>query len=344
MLRLAINGFGRIGRSILRAFYERKLQDRAKIVAINDLASSEIITYLTKYDTTHGQFSYNVSNNCGNLKIDDDIILLYQEPTPIKLPWSDLKIDLVFENTGIFVDRKSAEDHLCAGAKKVLISHPSTRDVDSIIVYGVNHYQLDWQKHSIVSSASCTSNCLVPVIDILDRYFSVDYGVVTTIHPMMNDQKVIDSMDSYRKNISMLRLCRAASNSIVPVKTNIARTTERIFPHLKGKLEANSIRVPTLNVTALDLSIILKTKVNIANVNKVFLQESTERMRGILDYNILPLVSCDFNNNPHSCIIDSTQTIVCNDNLLKLLLWCDNEWGFANRMIDIFLQLEKKWG
>lgn len=330
MIRVAINGYGRIGRSVLRAFYERNLHRYMKIVAINELAEPEAMAHLTRYDSSHGRFGEEVRLNQGALEIQDDVIQLFHEPEVLSLPWAELDIDVVLECTGVFSSRKQLEKHLTAGAKKVLLSHPGDNDLDATIVYGVNHQQLTGDE-TLVSNASCTTNCVVPVIEILHRAFNIKCGNITTIHSAMNDQQVIDA---YHPD---LRRTRAASQSIIPVDTKLAKGVERILPHFAGKFEAIAVRVPTINVTAMDLSVIVEHKVTVEAVNEVLRNAAEGPLTGILGYTEAPLVSVDFNHDPHSSIIDGTQTRVSDANLIKMLMWCDNEWGFANRMLDTSL-------
>jgi len=332
MIRVAINGYGRIGRSILRALYESGKRQQIQIVAINELAKPAAICHLTQYDTTHGRFKHTVKLNGDQLLIGDDSILLLNQADANLLPWAELDIDIVYEATGSLIDRQACEAHIYAGAKQVLISNPSSADVDETIVYGVNHDLLR-AEHTVISNASCTTNCIVPVIDVLDKHFEVKSGAITTIHSAMNDQQVIDA---YHDD---LRRTRAAGQSIIPVDTKLARGIERILPHMKDKFEAISVRVPTINVTAIDLSVTLKKKVNIEQINSVLERASNGGFNGILGYTDEPLVSCDFNHDPRSSIVDGTQTRVSASHLVKLLLWCDNEWGFANRMLDTSLAM-----
>ena len=333
MIRVAINGYGRIGRSILRALYESGKRQQIQIVAINELAKPEAICHLTQYDTTHGRFQHTVKLDGDKLLIGDDSIQLLNQADASALPWRDLDIDIVYEATGSLIDRQACEAHIQAGAKQVLISHPSSADVDGTIVYGVNHDLLR-PEHTVISNASCTTNCIVPVIDVLDRHFEVKSGAITTIHSAMNDQQVIDA---YHDD---LRRTRAAGQSIIPVDTKLARGIERILPHMKDKFEAISVRVPTINVTAIDLSVTLNKKVDIEQINNVLQRASNGSFNGILGYTDEPLVSCDFNHDPRSSIVDGTQTRVSAGHLVKLLLWCDNEWGFANRMLDTALAMQ----
>ncbi|HCV01680.1 erythrose-4-phosphate dehydrogenase [Pseudoalteromonas sp. SSMSWG5] len=326
-IKLAINGFGRIGRNIVRALYESGLEDQIKIVAINELADPKGIAHLLKYDTSHGRFSFPVNLGEDTLTVANDSIALFAEENPAELPWQTLDVDVVLECTGVYHSREHAELHLAAGAKKVLFSQPADADVDATIVYGINDDELK-AEHTIVSNGSCTTNCIVPVIKVLDDAFSIESGAITTIHASMHDQQVIDA---YHHD---LRRTRAASQSIIPVDTKLARGIERILPKFHSRFEAIAVRVPTINVTAMDLSVTVNTDVNLATVNQALKLAAKDRLEGILSYTEEPLVSVDFNHDPHSCIIDGTQTRVSHKRLIKLLVWCDNEWGFANRMLD----------
>ncbi|WP_462177734.1 erythrose-4-phosphate dehydrogenase [Pseudoalteromonas gelatinilytica] len=326
-IKLAINGFGRIGRNIVRALYESGLEDQIKIVAINELADPKGIAHLLKYDTSHGRFSFPVNLGEDTLTVANDSIALFAEENPAELPWQTLDVDVVLECTGVYHSREHAELHLNAGAKKVLFSQPADADVDATIVYGINDDELK-AEHTIVSNGSCTTNCIVPVIKVLDDAFSIESGAITTIHASMHDQQVIDA---YHHD---LRRTRAASQSIIPVDTKLARGIERILPKFHSRFEAIAVRVPTINVTAMDLSVTVNTDVNLATVNQALKFAAKDRLEGILSYTEEPLVSVDFNHDPHSCIIDGTQTRVSHKRLIKLLVWCDNEWGFANRMLD----------
>ena len=326
-IKLAINGFGRIGRNIVRALYESGLEDQIKIVAINELADPKGIAHLLKYDTSHGRFSFPVNLGEDTLTVASDSIALFAEENPAELPWQTLDVDVVLECTGVYHSREHAELHLNAGAKKVLFSQPADADVDATIVYGINDDELK-AEHTIVSNGSCTTNCIVPVIKVLDDAFSIESGAITTIHASMHDQQVIDA---YHHD---LRRTRAASQSIIPVDTKLARGIERILPKFHSRFEAIAVRVPTINVTAMDLSVTVNTDVNLATVNQALKLAAKDRLDGILSYTEEPLVSVDFNHDPHSCIIDGTQTRVSHKRLIKLLVWCDNEWGFANRMLD----------
>ncbi|WP_417761378.1 erythrose-4-phosphate dehydrogenase [Shewanella sp.] len=332
MIRVAINGYGRIGRSVLRALYESGKRQQLQVVAINELAKPEAMVHLTNYDTTHGRFAQRAELCQQQMQIGNDSIILLHEADARQLPWQALDIDLVIEATGALQDRAACEAHLQAGAKKVLISHPASADVDATIVYGVND-ELIQPEHRMVSNASCTTNCIIPVIAELDKQFEIKSGAITTIHASMNDQQVIDA---YHDD---LRRTRAASQSIIPVDTKLARGIERILPQMKDKFEAISVRVPTVNVTAIDVSLTVTKRVDVAKVNNVLKGAASGKLEGILGYTDEPLVSCDFNHDPRSSIVDGTQTRVSDGHLIKLLLWCDNEWGFANRMLDTSLAM-----
>ena len=327
MLRIAINGFGRVGRNVLRALYESGLNQHIKVVAINELASPEGIAHLLKYDTAHGRFKYSVERVGSVLKVASDDINLLHEADIQQLPWGALNIDLVLECSGVHSDRAAGLAHLQQGAKKVLFSQPCTPDMDATVIYGINDHQLKADDR-IVSNGSCTTNCIVPVIQVLDDAFGVLSGTITTIHSSMHDQQVIDAYHSD------LRRTRAASQSIIPVDTKLAVGIERILPKFAGRFEAIAVRVPTINVTAMDLSVTLDSEVTINEVNKVLKAAGAGRLQGILAYTEEPLVSVDFNHDPHSCIVDGSQTRVSHKQLVKTLVWCDNEWGFANRMLD----------
>lgn len=331
-LRIAINGFGRIGRSVVRALYESGQQAELQIVAINELASPESMAHLLQYDSSHGRFFKKVTAQANALYIDQDKIYLSHEASIEHLPWADLDIDIVFECTGVYGTKADAMAHIQAGAKKVLFSHPADPCVDKTVIYGVNHTSLK-ADDLIVSNGSCTTNCIVPVIKVLDDAFGIESGTITTIHSAMNDQQVIDAYHSD------LRRTRAASQSIIPVDTKLHLGIGRIFPKFSDKFEAISVRVPTINVTAMDLSVTVHTKVKVNDVNQSLLTAARCTLRNIVDYTQAPLVSIDFNHDPHSAIVDGSQTRVSNQHLIKMLVWCDNEWGFANRMLDTALAM-----
>ncbi|SEA58992.1 erythrose-4-phosphate dehydrogenase [Alkalimonas amylolytica] len=325
-IRVAINGFGRIGRNIVRALYESGRQD-IRVVAINELADAKGVAHLLKYDTSHGRFAAEVERVEQGISVNGDLIQLYAEADPIELPWQELGIDVVLECTGVFHSRQHAKWHLEAGAKKVLFSHPADADVDATVIFGINQQRLT-PAMQIVSNGSCTTNCVVPVLQLLDDAYGIESGTITTIHASMHDQQVIDA---YHTD---LRRTRAASQSIIPVDTKLALGIERILPQLAGRFEAIAVRVPTVNVTAMDVSLTLHQDVTPAAINQVLQRAGKAQLAGILDYTEEPLVSVDFNHNSHSCIVDGSLTRVSHKRLVKCLLWCDNEWGFANRMLD----------
>ena len=329
--RIAINGFGRIGRSILRALYESTDYPSLQIVAINDLANIETLAHLTRYDSTHGRFlgTVEVEKASGDLLVNGDRIAVSQISDLSALPWQGLDVDLVMECSGAFTDRAQAECHLQAGARRVLFSQPAESDVDATLVYGINHELLS-AAASIVSNASCTTNCIVPVLRALDQSFGVLSGVITTIHSAMNDQPVIDSYHN-----SDLRKTRSAMQSIIPVDTELARGIERILPHLQGLLEAQAIRVPTVNVSAMDLTVSLKRSATAEQINEALRDFAKELPPNVLGVSDELLASCDYNHDPRSAVVDSNQTRVAPNNLVKLLVWFDNEWAYANRMLDV---------
>lgn len=326
-IKIAISGYGRIGRSIVRALYESHRQNDIQVVVINELAEPKSIAHLTQYDSTHGRFPFSVELQDNILKIEEDLIHLVSHSKIQDLPWQHYDVDIVLDCTGQFGSRDDALAHIKAGAKKVIFSHPADNDVDATVVYGVNQHMLTGSER-VISGASCTTNCIVPVIDTLDAAFSIKCGTITTIHSAMNDQPVIDAYHSD------LRRTRAASQSIIPVDTKLAAGIERILPKFAEKFEAIAVRVPTINVTAMDLSITVNRFVTIDDINACLKKASQGKLAGILGYTEAPLVSIDFNHDPRSSIIDGTQTRVSDGHLVKLLVWCDNEWGFANRLLD----------
>lgn len=327
--RVAINGYGRIGQSVLRAIYTGPHRPHFQVVAINELADIETLTYLTRYDTTHGRFPLPVSCDQETLRINGDSIRVLREHQPERLPWKDLGIDLILECSGSFNDRATAELHLNSGARRILISHPANPDMDATVVFGVNDDQLR-PEHRIVSNASCTTNCIVPVLNLLDQALGVDFGVITTVHSAMNDQPVIDS---YHK--TNLRLTRSALHSIIPVETGLSRGIKRILPHLGDRFQCLHLRVPTINVSLMDLSVNVRTVTTAEEVNRIMREAAEGPLKDLLGYTQEPHASVDFNTDPHSGIIDATQTRVSGSKLVKLVCWFDNEWGFANRMLDV---------
>ncbi len=338
MLKVAINGFGRIGRNVLRAVYESGKHQQIKVVAVNELAQPEAMAHLLQYDTSHGRFGKKISHDQEHLHVHhdsgeyDSIRILHLSELEL-LPWRDLEVDIVLDCTGVFGSQADGQAHIEAGAKKVLFSHPGANDIDNTIIYGVNHETLK-DEHRVVSNGSCTTNCIVPIIKVLDEAFGIESGTITTIHSSMNDQQVIDA---YHND---LRRTRAASQSIIPVDTKLHKGIERIFPKFSNKFEAISVRVPTVNVTAMDLSVTINTNVKVNDVNQTIVNASQCTLRNIVDYTESPLVSIDFNHDPHSAIVDGSQTRVSNGQLVKMLVWSDNEWGFANRMLDTALAMQ----
>lgn len=331
MIRVAINGYGRIGRSVLRALYESGARGRVQIVAINEPADSKTIAHLTRYDSTHGRFSGTVDASEDLLTVNGDEIKVLHNQQLDQLPWKALAIDVVLECSGSFTDRPTAEQHLASGAKHVLFSQPAEPTVDATIVYGINQHLLTGDE-TIVSAASCSTNCVVPVIKVLDDAFGIDGGVITTIHSAMNDQPVIDAYHH-----TDLRKTRAAMQSIIPVDTGLALGIDRLLPELTGRFQAQAMRVPTLNVSAIDLSVMLNTDVDTAAVNGALSAAANGSLNGVLGYTEEPLASCDFNHDPRSGIVDASQTKVSQKKLIKVLIWFDNEWGYANRMLDTLL-------
>ena len=331
-VRISINGFGRIGRNLLRALYETGRRAEITVVAINELAEAAGMAHLLKYDTSHGRFAWDVRQERDLLWVGEDTIRILHRAEISDLPWKELNVDVVLDCTGVYGSRADGEAHLAAGAKKVLFSHPGGNDLDATVVYGVNEKELQ-PDHLIISNASCTTNCIIPVIKLLDDAWGIESGTVTTIHSAMHDQQVIDA---YHTD---LRRTRAASQSIIPVDTRLAAGITRIFPKFNDRFEAIAVRVPTINVTAIDLSVSVRDAVQACEVNALLRNASEGAFSGIVDYTELPLVSIDFNHDPHSAIVDGTQTRVSGQHLIKTLVWCDNEWGFANRMIDTTLAM-----
>jgi D-erythrose 4-phosphate dehydrogenase len=327
--RIAINGYGRIGQSVLRALYSGPRYRNIKVVAINELADLETLTYLTRYDTTHGRFPATVDHDGTHLLVAEDKIEVFSEAVPDRLPWGRLKIDLVMECTGSYTDRATAERHLTAGAKKLLFSQPADDDIDATIVYGFNHHDLS-SLQQIVSNASCTTNCVVPVLNLIEQQFGIRNGVSTTIHSAMNDQPVID-----RYHSKDLRLTRSAMSSVVPVETRLHEGIAKFIPQLAGKIESLHLRVPTLNVSLMDLSLNLKRPTTKEEINRKIRQTATGKLNGLLGYSEEAHASIDFNSDSHSAIVDGTQTRVSDKTLLKLMIWFDNEWSYACRMLDV---------
>ncbi len=328
--RIAINGLGRIGRSVLRAWFERDDLDGLELVALNELADIQTLAHLTRYDSTHGKFAGSVVVDGTQLLINGKPLAVSHIPDVAALPWQQHKVDLVLECTGAFAKRASAEIHLRRGAKRVLFSQPTEADVvDATIVYGVNHTMLR-PAHTIISNASCTTNCIVPVIKCLHDALGVDSGVITTIHSAMNDQPVLDAYHH-----TDLRKTRSAFQSIIPVDTGLARGIDRILPELAGRFEAQAMRVPVMNVSAIDLSVVVGKDTSREDINAIIRSASAASAPNVLSFTDEPLASCDFNHDPRSAIVDLSQTRVSGKRLVKVLTWFDNEWGYANRMLDV---------
>ncbi len=332
-IKVAINGYGRIGRNILRAHYEGGQTHDIKIVAINDLGKADTNAHLTKYDTAHGPFPGKVSVDGDAMVVNGDRIRVLANRDPAQLPWKELGVDVVLECTGFFTTKEKASAHLAGGAKKVIISAPGGKDVDATIVYGVNHGTLK-ATHTVISNASCTTNCLAPLVKPLHDKLGVESGLMTTIHSYTNDQVLTDV---YHED---LRRARSATMSMIPTKTGAAAAVGLVLPELNGKLDGFAMRVPTINVSVVDLCFVSKKATSVDEVNAILLAASQNELKGILGYNTDPLVSVDFNHNPLSSVFDATQTRVSPDGkLVKVLSWYDNEWGFSNRMLDTTVAL-----
>jgi glyceraldehyde 3-phosphate dehydrogenase len=327
-IKIAINGYGRIGRNILRAHYEGGKKHDLQFVAINDLGDAKTNAHLLKYDTAHGPFPGSVSVEGDAMVVGGDRLRVVAERDPAKLPWKELGVDVVMECTGLFTSKAKAGSHLQAGAKKVIISAPGDKDVDRTVVYGVNHKELKGSD-TVISNASCTTNCLAPLVKALDDRIGVVNGLMNTIHSFTNDQVLTDV---FHKD---LRRARSATQNMIPTKTGAAAAVGLVLPHLNGKLDGFSIRVPTINVSIVDLSFVAKKPTSVEEVNKAVKQACEGDLKGVVEYNADPLVSSDFNHNPASSIFDSTLTKVSEGTLVKVCSWYDNEWGFSNRMLDV---------
>ena len=330
-VKVAINGYGRIGRNIMRALYEYNRTDEISIVAINDLGDANTNAHLTQYDTAHGTFAGTVSVDDGDLMVNGDRIKVYAERDPSKLPWAELDVDVVMECTGFFRSNETAGAHITAGAKKVIISAPG-QNVDNTIVYGVNHGSLR-ASDNIISNASCTTNCLAPLAKVLTESVGIEHGLMTTIHAYTNDQVLTDVYHSD------LRRARSATMSQIPTSTGAAAAVGLVLPELNGKLDGFSMRVPTINVSVVDLTFTASRPTTVEEVNAAVKAAAEGSLKGVLAYNTAPLVSIDFNHNPHSSIFDASLTKVMEGTMVKVLSWYDNEWGFSNRMLDTTLVL-----
>jgi glyceraldehyde 3-phosphate dehydrogenase len=326
-IKVAINGYGRIGRNILRAHYEGGKKHDIQIVALNDLGDAATNAHLTKYDTAHGKFPGTVAVDGDYLVVNGDRIRVCAERDPAKLPWKELGVDVVLECTGLFTSKAKCSAHIAAGAKKVIVSAPGDKDVDATVVYGVNHGVLKGS-HTVISNASCTTNCLAPLVKALNDRIGVVNGLMTTIHAYTNDQVLTDV---FHKD---LRRARSATMSMIPTKTGAAAAVGLVLPELNGKLDGFAMRVPTINVSVVDLAFVAKRATTVEEVNKVVKEAADGELKGVLEYTKEPLVSIDFNHNPASSIFDATLTKVSEGTLVKVCSWYDNEWGFSNRMLD----------
>jgi glyceraldehyde 3-phosphate dehydrogenase len=332
VLKVAINGFGRIGRNILRSMLN---ENKLTVVAINDLTDSKTLAHLLKYDSVHGQLNGKVRAKENSLIVNDMDIKIFSERDPANLPWKDLGVDLVVECTGLFVDKANASKHLAAGAKKVIISAPA-KEPDITIVLGVNEEKYDPAKHHIISNASCTTNCLAPVAKVLLEKFGIKRGLMTTIHSYTNDQRILDLPHKD------LRRARSAAISMIPTTTGAAKAVSLVLPELKGKMDGMAIRVPTPNVSLVDLVTEIEKETTADEVNKALKSAAQGELKNILEYSEEPLVSIDINGNPHSSIVDSLSTSVIEKNMVKVLAWYDNEWGYSCRVRDLALYISSK--
>jgi glyceraldehyde 3-phosphate dehydrogenase len=330
-IKVAINGYGRIGRNVLRAFYEGGKKQDIQIVAINDLGNAESNAHLTRYDTAHGKFPGTVTVDGDYMIVNGDRIRVFAQRNPAEIGWGELGVDVVLECTGFFTTKEKASAHLKGGAKKVIISAPGGKDVDATIVYGVNHDVLK-STDTVISNASCTTNCLAPLVKPLNDAIGLENGLMTTVHAYTNDQVLTDVMHED------LRRARSATQSMIPTKTGAAAAVGLVLPELNGKLDGYAIRVPTINVSIVDLSFIAKRDTTVEEINKIMKDASEGALKGILTYNTEPLVSVDFNHNPASSNFDATLTKV-SGRLVKVSSWYDNEWGFSNRMLDTTVAL-----
>ena len=326
-IKIAINGFGRIGRLTLRALMERA-NEPIQIVAINDLTDIDSIIHLLKYDSVHQKFKGNLKKIDNSLVIEDKEVKIFSSLDPAKLPWGKMNVDLVIESTGLFTEKIKASKHLEAGAKKVLISAPSS-DSDITVVYGVNHNDINLDQHKVISNGSCTTNCLAPLVNILNDSFGIEIGYMTTVHSVTGDQNTIDT---FHKD---WRRSRNASLSMIPTSTGAAKAVGKVLPEMIGKLDGSAIRVPTANVSLIDFCFTSEVKTSVEDINAKFLEMSKTTFDGIIDVEKDPLVSSDFNHNIHSAIIDCLETKVVNDKFCRILAWYDNEWGFSNRLLDV---------
>ena len=331
-VKVAINGYGRIGRNVLRALYEANRTHEIQVVAVNDLGDAETNAHLTQYDTAHGRFPHEVRVDGGDLVIKGDRIKVHAERDPTKLPWGAQGVDVVLECTGLFTSKAKAGAHIAGGAKKVVISAPGEKDVDATVVYGVNHDTLK-AAHTVISNASCTTNCLAPLAQVLHQKIGIVHGLMTTIHAYTNDQVLTDV---FHKD---LRRARSATMSQIPTKTGAAAAVGLVLPELNGKLDGYAMRVPTINVSVVDFCFVSARATTIEEIDAAVNEAANGRLKGILGVNTKPLVSIDFNHDPRSSIYDATLTKITGGTFVKVCAWYDNEWGFSNRMLDTTLAL-----
>jgi glyceraldehyde 3-phosphate dehydrogenase len=329
-VKVGINGYGRIGRNVLRALYEAGRTQELQIVAVNDLADAQTNAHLTQYDTAHGKFPGKVSVEGDAIVVNGDRIKVFAERDPAKIPWGAVGADFVLECTGFFTTKADAGKHLAGGAKKVVISAPGGKDVDGTIVYGVNHNTLK-SSHTVISNASCTTNCLAPLAKVLNDRIGIASGLMTTIHAYTNDQRLTDVFHED------LRRARSATMSMIPTKTGAAAAVGLVLPELKGKLDGFAVRVPTINVSLVDLTFVPKRATTIEEINAAMKEAAAGSLKGILAYTSAPLVSIDYNHDAHSSTYDATMTRIIDGGLVKVCSWYDNEWGFSNRMLDTTL-------
>jgi glyceraldehyde 3-phosphate dehydrogenase len=335
MTRIAINGFGRIGRCVLRALQNTK-DHGFDVVAINDLTDAHTLGHLLKYDSVHGRFRGQVEVGEGSLTVNGDKIQIVAQPDPAKLPWADLGVDIVLECSGHFTDGDKARAHIKAGAKRVVISAPAKGNVDGTFCYGVNHESYDAAKHFVVSNASCTTNCLAPVAKVMNDAFGIEHGLMTTIHAITNDQRILDLPHSD------LRRARAAGESMIPTTTGAAKAVGLVLPELKGKLNGFAMRVPTKNVSVVDLTVVMKKAVTKDAINAALSAAAAGPLKGVLAVTNEPLVSIDFNGDPASSTVDLALTEVMSETMAKVVAWYDNEWGYSNRVIDLARYMASK--
>ena len=329
-LKVGINGYGRIGRNILRALYESGRQKEIQIVAVNDLCDTQTNAHLTQYDTAHGKFPGKVSVEGADFVVNGDRIKVFAERDPAKIAWASVGAEFVLECTGFFTTKADAGKHLAGGARKVVISAPGGKDVDATVVYGVNHNTLK-ASHTVISNASCTTNCLAPLAKVLHDGIGIERGLMTTIHAYTNDQRLTDV---FHEDI---RRARSATMSMIPTKTGAAAAVGLVLPELKGKLDGFAVRIPTINVSLVDLTFTPRRATTLEEINKLVKAAADGPLKGILAYTSAPLVSIDYNHDPHSSTYDATMTRIIDGNLVKVCAWYDNEWGFSNRMLDTTL-------